>query len=424
MKAFSIFLFALLISFQGFAQPGPDVIFPTNIHLNEYPNFSRGLDEDSLAFDYHGLQLGVITIDSSADRSIIPQLKREKYLSLKIDLPQIPEEFTDFDQTEVLQLIDLKDSTNISFLNAFTNLKQLRIVNCGVLLFDDYLQLDSLHILDVARSENLNSLQAFEQLTSLQEISLRDVPQLRRFPAFDPNNSIRKVYIYFESGDGCTNCPPNPNQLDISALNQLRQLEELDFFNLNGITSIPADLSPQLKVFRLHNNYRANKAHAFRVHLEDVSNFNQYKNLEVIEMSCLRLEAFKGNFNNLNLKRLRLSSIGDLEDISGIFNMDSIDEVFIEHCSIKSIEGERCGVKITSMTFQHCSYIETIDFLLACENINSLRLGGGRKLRLPQPSQWSIPNLLLFGHGEAGEFIVRKKHGEIIESKNLNAYVK
>jgi hypothetical protein len=289
MKALRILLVLLLIPSHAFAQPGPDVIFPTNIHLNEYPNFSRGLDEDSLAFDYHGWQLGVITIDSSADRSIIPQLKREKYLSLKIDLLQIPEEFTGFHQTEVLQLIDLKDSTNISFLNAFTNLKQLRIINCGVLLFDDYLQLDSLRILDVARSENLSSLQAFEQLTSLKEISLRDVPQLRRFPAFDPNNSIRKVYIYFESGDGCMNCPPNPNQLDISALNQLRQLEELDFFNLSGITSIPADLSPQLRVFRMHNNYRANKAHALRSRLEDVSNFGVYKELEVIELSVLQL---------------------------------------------------------------------------------------------------------------------------------------
>ena len=374
--------------------------------------------------DYQSPQLGNITIDSLADLSIIPSLKKEKHLSLSIELDHIPSEFAGFHQTESLELINLRDSINISFIQAFANLKELKIVNCGTLTFDDYPQLDSLHTLDISFSPKLKSLQAFEKLTSLKEISLRNVPQLQRFPSFDPNNSIRKVYIYFESGDGCTNCPPNPNQLDISSLNQLRHLEELDFFNLSGITTIPADLSPQLKVFRLHNNYRANKAHAFRVHLEDVSNFKQYKNLEVIEMSCLRLKAFKGNFNNLNLKRLRLSSIGDLEDISGIFNMDSIDEVFIEHCSIKSIEGERCGVKITSMTFQHCSYLETIDFLLACENINSLRLGGGRKLRLPQTSQWSIPNLLLFGHGEAGEFIVSKKHGEIVESKNLNAYVK
>lgn len=424
MKAFSIFLFALLISFQGFAQPGPDVIFPTNIHLNEYPNFSRGLDKDGLAFDYHGLQLGVITIDSSAVRSIIPLLKREKYLSLKIDLPQIPEEFAGFHQTEVLQLIDLKDSTTISFLNAFTNLKELRIMNCGVLLFNDYLQLDSLRILDVARSENLNSLQAFEKLTSLKEISLRDVPQLQKFPAFDPNNSIRKVYIYFESGDGCMNCPPNPNQLDITALNQLRQLEELDFFNLSGITSIPADLSPQLKVFRLHNNYRANKAHAFRVHLEDVSNFNQYKNLEVIELSRLQLKAFKGNFNNLKLKTLRLSSIEDLEDISGIFTMNSVGELMIEYCPFHSIQGEQCGAKIKYMEIQLCSFIENIDFLLSCENISTLRVSGGGRLKLPKPEVWRIPNLLIFGDGEAGEFIVRKKQGVIVESKNLNTYLK
>ena len=212
MKAFSIFLFCLFISFQTTAQPGPDVIFPTNIHLNDYPSFSRQVDENGVATDLHFSLLGVITLDTCADLSIIPQLKQEKHLSLKIDLPQIPEDFNGFHHTESLELIDLKDSTNISFLSAFPNLKALRIKHCGVLLFDEYLRLDSLRTLDISASQNLTHLEAFEKLTSLKEISLRNVPQLQRFPAFDPENSIRKVYIYFEAGDGCTNCPPNPNQ--------------------------------------------------------------------------------------------------------------------------------------------------------------------------------------------------------------------
>lgn len=424
MKAFSIFLFLILIASQAFAQPGPDVIFPTNIHLNDYPSFSRQVDENGVATDLHFSLLGVITIDTCADLSIIPQLKREKHLLLKIDLPQIPEAFDGFHQTESLELIDLKDSTKISFVNAFSNLKVLRIKNCGALLFDEYLQLDSLRTLDISASKNLTHLQAFEQLTSLKEISLRDVPQLQRFPAFDPENSIRKVYIYFEAGDGCTNCPPNPNQLDITALNQLRQLEELSFFNLNGITKIPGDLSPKLKVFRMNNTFRANKQYALRSELEDVSNFNQYQQLEVIELSGLGLKAFKGNFDQLNLKRLRLSLVLGLEDLSGIFSMKSIGEVFIEYCNFKVIQGDHCPVKIKKMEIQLCSFIENIDFLLACENIAYLRLGGGGRLMLPNQATWRIPNLLLFGHGEGGEFVVKKEDGELIEQMNLKAYLK
>ena len=424
MKALSIHLFLLLIASQAFAQPGPDVIFPTNIHLNDYPSFSRQVNENGVATNLHLSLLGVITIDTCADLSIIPQLKQEKHLLLKIDLPEIPEEFNGFHQTESLELIDLKDSTNISFVNAFSNLKALRIKNCGALLFDEYLQLDSLYTLDISASQNLIHLQAFEKLTSLKEISLRDVPQLQRFPAFDPKNSIRKVYLYFEAGNGCTNCPPNPNQLDISALNQLRQLEELDFFNLNGITKIPGDLSPKLKVFRMHNNYRANKAHAIRSHLEDVSNFSVYKELEEIDMSVLELKAFKGNFQDLNLKKLRLRSIATLEDLSGIFTMNSIGEVFIEYCNFKVVQGDQCPVKIKNMEIQLCSSIENIDFLLACENISTLRVSSGGRLKLPKPSTWRIPNVQLFGHGKGGEFVVKMKEGELIEQMNLKAYLK
>ncbi len=424
MKACSILFFLILIASQAYAQPGLDVIFPTNIHLNDYPSFSRQVDENGVATDLHLSLLGVITIDARADLSIIPQLKQEKHLSLKIDLPQIPEEFNDFHQTESLELMDLKDSTNISFVNAFLNLKELRIKNCGALLFDEYLKLDSLSTLDISASKNLTHLQAFEKLTSLKEISLRDVPQLQGFPAFDPKNSIRKVYIYFESGNGCTNCPPNPNQLDITALNQLRHLEELDFFNLSGITKIPGDLSPKLKVFRMSNNFRANKQYAIRSQLEDVSNFNQYKQLEVLELSGLGLKAFKGTFDQLNLKRLRLSSMVGLEDLSGIFTMNSIDEVFIKNCNLKSIQGEHCAVNIQKMDIQKCSFIENIDFLLACEHINSLRLGGGSKLMLPKQEKWRIPNLLLFGHGKGGEFVVKMEKGELIEQMNLKDYIR
>ena len=417
MKAFSIFLFCLFISFQTTAQPGPDVIFPTNIHLNDYPNFSRKLDENGVATDLHLSLLGVITIDSSADLSIIPQLKQKKHLSLKIDMAEIPAEFVDFEHTESLELIDLKDSTNISFLNAFKKLKGLTIKHCGELLFSDALKLDSLLRLDVSSSQNLTSLQAFESLSSLEYISLRNLPQLKRFPAFDFDNKIRKVYIYPEAGNGCTNCPPNPNQLDISTLSHLRNLEELDMFNVCGITKIPGDLSPKLKVFRWHNTFRANKQYALRSQLEDVSNFNQYKQLEVIELSGLGLHAFKGNFGELNLKRLRLSSIVGLEDLSGIFTMESIGEVFIEYCNFKVIQGDQCPVKIKNMEIQLCSSIENIDFLLACENITSLRVGGGRKLMLPKQETWRIPNLLLFGHGESGEFVVKMKEGEIAQQK-------
>jgi hypothetical protein len=126
----------------------------------------------------------------------------------------------------------------------------------------------------------------------------------------------------------------------------------------------------------------------------------------------------------LNLKRLRLTSIADLEDISGIFTMNSVGEVLIEYCPFHSIQGEQCRVKIKNMEIQLCSFIENIDFLLACENITSLRLSGGGKLVLPKPANWRIPNLLIFGDGEGGEFSVRKKEGKIIASLNLDAYLK
>lgn len=424
MITFRTLVFTLFFSSHVFAQPGPDVIFPTNINLNQYPSFAREFDQDSLAIDFLQPKLGIITIDSTSDLSIIPLLKKEKHLTLKIDVLNIPSEFIEFENTKNLRLINLTDSTNISFINEFKNLEYLHLENTGDIIFNDYLILDSLKEIDISFSEGLSSLKAFERINSLEKISLRFVPNLKEFPEFDTTNRIKYVRIYQESGDGCTDCLPNPNKLDISTLNRLKHLEELDLSNVNGITAIPNDLSKELRVFKIFDIQRANKDYAIRSYIQDVSGFSNYEKLETIELSGVHIKEFKGNFEKLNLKNLTLRWVYGLEDISGIFTMKSIDQVIIEKCVIRIIDGASCNVFVNEMHFLECPNIEKIDFLLSCERINRLQLGGGPMLLLPRPKKWKIPNLNIYAHGVSGKFYVIKKEGEIVESLNLKLYVK
>lgn len=424
MKAIRTIFFSLFLSSQVLAQPGPDVVFPTNINLNQYPSFPREFDEDSIADDFSRPILGIITIDSTSDLSIIPLLKKEKNLALKIDLFNIPSEFTAFENTKSLRLIDLKDSINISFINAFRNLKYLYLENSGDIIFNNYLSLDSLVEIDISFSERLTSLKALEKINSLEKISLRYVPKLKEFPEFDPNNRINYVHIYQEIGDGCTDCLPSSHKLNITGLNRLKQLEVLVMSNVNGLTEIPGDLSKELRVFQIIDIQRANKDYAIRSYIQDVSGFSNYEKLETINLSGVHIKAFKGNFEKLNLKYLTFSNVYGLEDISGIFTMKSIDQVKIELCGIRTIDGSSCNASINKMIFSDCSNIEKIDFLLSCEHINHLQLGGGSMLLLPKPKKWKIPNLNIYAHGAAGKFYVMKKEGEIVDSLNLNPYVK
>jgi hypothetical protein len=424
MKAIRTLIFILFTS-HVFAQPGPDVVFPTNINLNQYPSFfSRVFDKDSLAINFQKSQLGVITIDSTSDLSIIPLLKKEKHLALKISIPNIPNKFKTFRNTQSLYLTIKAHSTDLSFLNKFPNLQKFHLETSGDLRLSKYLFLDSLKVLEVDYSKELTSLKVFKKIKSLKKIQIRHVPNLKEFPEFDTINRIKYVTIYQESGNGCSNCPPNPNNLDISNLNKLNHLEELELYNVNGLTEIPDDLSNQLRVFKTHNIFRMNKDYAVRSHIQDVSNFANYDKLEVIEISGVHLKGFNGDFKKLRLKKLNLTSIVGLEDISGIFTMGRIDNVKIEHSNIQTIKGRECNTHIGKMIFSDCTKIENIDFLLSCEHINFLQLDGGRKLLLPNPEEWKIPNLSIYAQDEAGRFYVSKKGGEIVDSLNLKLYIK
>lgn len=424
MIVFRTFFIMLVFSFQAIAQPGPDVRFPINIKLNQYPEFPKFLSLDSM-IDFTPYQdLGFISIDSTSDLSIIPQLKVETNLSLEINLPFIPSEFEQFSNTESLSLILNGDTIDISFLNAFKKLKSLLLRTDGDLYFSEYLVLDSLKELDISFSKKLTSLEAFKHLSSLNHIELRYVPQLKAFPEMDAGNQVQELRIYQESGDGCTNCPPNPNQLDLTHLNKLRQLEVLEFSNVNGLTKIPSDLSKNLRVFKIFDVQRANKKFAIRSYIDDVSGFANYEMLEVIEIAGVHIKEFKGDFQKLNLKRFIFSWVYGLEDISGIFTMNSIAYAHFVQCGFKTIEGKTGRVKIDKLIFSECTNIEKIDFLLSCEHINHLELQGGRNLRLPDPKKWKIPTLSIYAYGDLGHFYVQKKKGEIVEELNLKLYLK
>lgn len=422
MKAIRAFIIFLIFSSQVFAQPGPDVIFPTNINLNQYQNFPRELDSDSLAFDCLKPTLGIITIDSTSDLSLIPLLKREKFLSLKISTSFIPAEIKDFKNTLGLHIIIEADSTDLIFLNEFPQLQTIHLQTTGNVGFSKYLSLDSLKGFEVSFSEELTSLKALKKINSLERISLRYVPKLREFPEFDTMNQVKYVQIYQESGDGCTDCLPDTNHMDLTNLKKLQILEELKLSNVNGITKIPNDLSKELRVFQIFDVLRANQDYAMRSYINDVSAFANYENLDIIDLTGVHIKEFKGNFEKLKLKELTLHVYG-LQNISGIFTFDSIGKVNVRASQLRVIQGARCEVKINKITFESGERLENIDFLLMCPNINSLTLICSEKIKLPSYKAWKIPDVIITNGNPW--FYIRTENGILIKkSENFDNNIK
>lgn len=308
MHQFSLLVLLVILVQNGFSQPGPDVIFPRNINLNGYPEFPRQVDSDGMFVDVL-IPLGTVTIDSTSDLSIIPQLRRENEISLNIQLDFIPKEFEGFSKTTDLSIIlYTKSITDISFLNEFPILKRLNFQTDNDIQFREFLMLDSLQILEIWRCEKMRSLKAFEKLISLKSISLRRVPLLKEFPKFELSNQIVSVEIIKEMLNGCENCPANENKLDISNLCRLEHLQELHLMNFNHLHEFPDYLSNELKYLRLTGMYTRFNEEGFGFKLESVKSLARYTNLEKLEMRCLGLpEGAEEFLEGLGLKALKIA---------------------------------------------------------------------------------------------------------------------
>lgn len=403
------------------SQPGPDVIFPVDINLNDLPNYPGGKVFQN-TYNFALRPIGVVTIDTASDLSHISLLKEITSLSLSLELDIIPTEIKGFSKTKELRLwLRGNKDVDISFLNEFPNLETLHLQSVENITFSDYLKLDSLKTLAAWWCEKITSLKAFEKITSLESVSLRRVPLLKEFPKFSAKNQIKEVEIIKEMGNSLQNYPPNSNELVIKNLNQLSQLTDLHLMNFNCLHEFPNDLSLSLRNLRLTGMYTRYKEDGFGFKLNAIESLSRYTNLENIEFRCIGLPKFTGNFERLNLNKLLLSEVYGLEDISGIFTFNSIDDLKLENCCPKTISGSVCRTKIKKMYVDRTE-AENIDFLLRCENINDLQLGCGQNLRLLNENTWLIPNLSIYLMNQGQIFHVRKKNGKIVESLNLDTF--
>lgn len=313
MKGITATLILLLLTLTGTAQPG-DIHYPRPINLDEYPGFPRDMDANGLAGNFHANSLGEITIDSSSDLSLIPFLRKEKSLSIRIALPTIPSAFYQFRYTEDLVLSIDNDSTDISFLNEFRHLKTLQLNISGTMTFSDYLRLDSLSSLSI-QGPKLTSVEAFKKINSITELSL-DAPLLVAFPIFEGSNQIQHVWIGQSGDDNCETCPPNLHKIDLSSLSSLQELQSLYLHHINGLTAIPTNWSQKLRVLTINGGLRHDPEFATLCYLDDLKPLVIYENLETIEITEVHLKKITGDYSRLPLERVKIEVFG-LEDKSG-----------------------------------------------------------------------------------------------------------
>lgn len=388
------FLFAIWIPLTLMAQPGP----PPPINLNNYAGHSNA-----------------IIIDSTSDLKKIETLRNNSWyssLELHLRLAEIPKEFAGFTHIKYLNINCGTELKDLSGLNYFPNLQFLSIWDYeGNKIGNTMLILDSLQSLRISRCKALTDIHSLTELQALKQLEIYNCPALQLFPKWKEPNQLNTVKL--ENGSGFQywdSQSERKSNLDISNLRFLDKLEYIQLGSYSCFQEIP-DCFPK-SITRIHFIGKGYHDARDKIELKNLDNLNLYPNLKDFSLHSVCLEKINGNFKKLSLTTLRLHSIFNLSDISGIFTFKSIDHLKISQCQyIEQIKSIDRNCRINFMDLENLSRLQNIYFLFRCKNIRQLEIReASPALFIPELKRMDrIPTILLYASGRG--YHLYKKDG-------------
>lgn len=361
----SVFLFS---AFCAFAQPGP----PPPIRLGEARS---GTYND-----------GVI-IDSASNLKYVKDLKTEwlSWLSLSVDLPEIPKEFEGFDHVERLSLTVGEKMQNLDGLKYFPNLTSLNISGfCGEELTTITLHLDSLEQLTLYDCEHLASLDAFKHLGAVKRLEVFECPSLKEFPEWEKGNKLN--YVSLNNGQGFRHWNNNSKkitQTDFRNLKYLTALKELRLSQYSCLTTLPNYFPVSIE--RLCIMGKGYQEGFDDMRLDNLSNLRNYPNLKEVELFSVILDEIGGNFQGLSLDKMQFTWIMGLSNISELFSYDSIGTLHLDYCPmVKTAKPVDNDCKIDVLQMEKVP-LDDATFLFECTGIHRIRITeGAHGMRIPE----------------------------------------
>ncbi|RKR05355.1 Leucine-rich repeat (LRR) protein [Flavobacterium sp. 90] len=402
LKTRGLILFFLMLVNYAFAQPG---YVEVHKNLNDYSE-----SEIRPGKQEHYFRCTFI-IDSTTNLERLKLLSSFLSLTLVIDLPAIPKEFSavEFDSLTDLNIrfgpnfVSLKEFSNIKAENLedltirfdsnlqdldglqhLTNLKSLSIYNFrGKTLPDDFEKLTSLYSIRFDSSE-IENIEALSKMEKLSRIYLK-CEKLKNFPRFKLNNTIQDLDLYTGSGfNGFEN---------ISTLQNLKRLTILD----GAMTKFPSNFGKDLERVSLYNLQL----------LEDVSELGKYQKLFAIRLTKTGLREFKGDFSSIKLSEFTISENDSLRSIEGLSTINSLEKIEIADLpSLDKIDFDMSKCRFKIITLSNLLNLKNIDGICSNTRLEYLSLFKTGIKDLPT-NFYKLENLnnLYFGHNDQLEDI-------------------
>ena len=334
----TITLLFILVGVQlSKAQPGP-----------MYINLNNGIGDFTI-------------IDSTTDLSKISLLKNFKSISLVLLLPNLPEEFNEFDQTEFLSIDAQHLSPDLTGIEQFKKLKHLRIHNFNAKKLVHYpLQLDSLKTLVLSECKALENINCISSLYALKKLELLRVAIQQGIPDLS-HTSIEELRI-----DNYTVEEP----MHLENIYTLSQLKSLTLDNLLQIKRIPSYFPISLERLRISGwAYQADTNK--RVVISDLSNLPLYTNLKHLILYALEVPSTPKFQYPTPLEFLELNNLWANKNVDWISNFSSIKHLRIQKCRAVKDLTPLTLCSIQKLELENLFELQSIDFVTNISTLNS-----------------------------------------------------
>ncbi|MBO0593232.1 hypothetical protein I2486_17650 [Cellulophaga sp. E16_2] len=335
-------------------------------------------------------------IDSTSHLEKIKNLSTFKSLSLIIDLPKLPKEFSNikFDSLSTLNIYADSLLQNLSGLPNLSQLKNLRLNFSGQKLPKEFVLLTSLKAIRIV-APNLENINVLSASTTLESLYVKS-NSLKTLPVFKAHNRINDFTISVAS-----------NFKDYTKISALKKLERLTIVG-GSMRVFPDNFSKKLNSLNLTS----------LPYLKDVSGIANYQNLTTVFIKGTGLRNLKGDFSKLlKLQNFSFSYNDSLNAIDGINTFNTLDHIeIIGLPALTDINLDMSSCNFKTIRLEELKNLQSITGIATCKSLESLTIGLTKLKNLPKNfSDLENLNELNFSHSEIADI------SEIKDMKSLRS---
>ncbi|OWM68473.1 hypothetical protein CDL15_Pgr024613 [Punica granatum] len=303
-------------------------------------------------------------------------------------------ELAGLDELLALQVLSIKQCTEIEKLPNLSNLKALRqmhVEKCGKLR-----ELEGLHglvALEKLFADGCKKLREFEgldELVALQVWSIKRCTGIERLPNLLKFKELRKLRV-----NGCKNLQgfEGPNglvALDVLYIDGCKEIEKLNLSNLKLLREFSAIGCKKLRELRGLEELKALTVLVITesVGIEQLPNLSRLKHLRYLRVcSCPNLVEIHALDELEGLKLLEISGCEAIQKLPNLQSLKSLENLVLEGCNeLQELEGVDELNNLVELNMAGCREIKKLPTLSRLDKLEELDCEGCENL----PKAWRV----------------------------------